>query len=185
MFEVKGDRPQWQVVYEALAGMDIGDVIKDADLAALLPDAPEGSVRGAFFRAVKQMEDDRKRTFSRVRLVGYKMAHARENEGLARSKHKSAKRSLRAAHRKAHAADRSLLTTEERKRIDAMELNLAAQRDMIGRLSTRVEKLDASLKDVRREQRTDAAQLADRVDRLADLLQRHGIAEAPAEIEAA
>lgn len=185
MFDMKGDRPQWQVVYEALAAMDIGDVVKDADLAELLPDAPEGSIRSAFFRAVKQMEDDHKRTFSRVRLVGYKMAHARENEGLARAQHKSAKRRLKAAHRKAHTADRSLLTQEERQRIDAMELNLASQRDMISRLSTRVEKLDASLKQVRRDQKTDTAQLAERVDRLADLLQRHGIEDAAPAQEAA
>jgi len=178
MFDVKGDRPQWQVVYEFLATMDIGEVVKDTDLTALLPDAPEGSVRSAFFRAVKQMEDEHKRTFSRVRLVGYKMAHARENEGLARAQHKSAKRRLRAAHRKAHSADRSLLTVDERQRIDALEVNLSAQRDMISRLSTRVEKLDASLRQARQAQKSDNAQLAERVDALADLLTRHGITDA-------
>lgn len=177
MFEVKGDRPQWRIVYDHLATMRVDQVVKDAELSALLPDAAPGSVRGAFVRAVREMEDEHRRTFTRVRLVGYRMVHARENEGLARQQHRRAKRRLSAAHRKAHTADRSMLTREERSRIDALEVNLAAQRDMIGRLSAKVGKLDSDLKTVRREQKSGSAQLAERVDRLAELLERHGITD--------
>jgi hypothetical protein len=177
VFEVKGDRAQWRMVFDALVDMKIGDTITDDEIAALLPDAAEGSIRGAFYRAQTEMENERKRSFARVRGVGYRMVQAVEHGDLARQQHRKAKRRLKAAHRKAHSADRSLLTQEERQRIDALEINLSRQRDMISRLSGRVEKLDASLKDARRDQKADAAQLSDRVDRLAALLEKHGITE--------
>lgn len=175
MFETKGDRAQWRTVYDHLVTMNIGDAVTDEEIVALIPDAAEGSVRGAFYRAMTEMENERKRSFARVRGIGYRMVQAVEHGDLARQQHRSAKRRLKVAHRKAHSADRSLLTQEERQRIDAMEINLSRQRDMVSRLSGRVEKLDASLKDARREQKTDAAVLSDRVDRLAELLAKHGI----------
>lgn len=181
MFETKADRAQWRIVYDALVRMNIGDTIRDEEIVALIPDAAEGSVRGAFYRAMTEMETERKRSFARVRGVGYRMVQAIEHADLARGQHRKAKRRLKAAHRKAHSADRSLLTQEERQRLDALEINLSRQRDMIARLNGRVEKLDATLKDARREQKSDAANLAERVDRLAELLARHGINEsAPA-----
>lgn len=171
MFEVKGERPQWETIYGRLATMQIGEVIKDDELAALIPDAPEGSIRSAFYRAVKQVEDDHKRTFDRVRTVGYRMVEASEHEGLARRQHKKAKRRMATAVRKAHSADRSRLTPDQRRRLDAVEDHLARQAEMIRRLDERVEK---------NEQRTartekDQLKLADRVDALAGLLARHGI----------
>ncbi len=177
MFKTKADRPQWQIVYDRLATMDIDDVVKDADLSELLPDAPEASIRSAFTRAVRQIEDDRKRTFARVRLVGYRMVAANEHEGLARGQHKKAKRSLRRAIRKTQSADRSLLNHEERRRVDAIEENLANQARMIRRLESQVERLDEGLKTARREQRTSAAAVSERLDSLSALLARHGITE--------
>lgn len=181
MFEIKGDRAQWQTIFEHISTMNIGDVIKHDELASLLPDAPEPSIRSAFYRAVQECETDLKRTFTNVRGVGFKMAAANEHERLARGHHKRAKRQLKRAKRKAVAADRSLLTREERTRIDAVELNLARQIEMTNRLESRVAKVETDLKAARREQRTDSAVLAERVDKLADLLAKHGITEpAPA-----
>lgn len=175
MFEVKGDRPQWQTVYERLSEMDIGEVIKDLDLLALLPDAPELSVRSAFWRAVREMEDEHKRSFTRVRLVGYRMVRAVEHERLARDQHRRAKRRIGAAIRKAHSADRKLLNTDERKRIDAIEDHLGRQQGMIRRLDARLDKTDARVARTEKE----SVELTDRVDRLTELLGRHGITEPP------
>lgn len=168
MFEVKGDRPQWMVIYERLADMQIGDVIKDDELAGLLPDAPEGSVRSAFYRAVKETEDELRRTFCRVRTTGYRMVDANEHERLARDQHKRARRRLTAARRKAHSADRSRLTPDERRRLDAVELNLAQMQDMTKRL-------DRGLKSERIERKAGEAATNERIDELVSLLQRHGI----------
>jgi hypothetical protein len=168
MFDVKGDRPQWQVIYERLQAMEIGEVVKYADLNALLPDASEASVRSAFTRAVRAMEDEQKRTFANVRLVGYKMVDATEHEGLARRHHKRAKRQLKTAKRKVVSADRSRLSREERARLDAMELNLSRQMEMTSRLEARV-------KSETQERKAADADLSERVDQLAKLLAKHGI----------
>jgi hypothetical protein len=168
MFDVKGDRPQWQVIYERLQQMEIGEVIKYTDLAALLPSAPGVSARSAFARAVRAMEDEHHRTFANVRLVGYKMVDASEHEGIARRHHKRAKRQLKTAKRKVVSADRSRLSREERARLDAMELNLSRQMEMTSRLESRV-------KNEVQERKAADATLSERVDRLTELLERHGI----------
>lgn len=185
MFDVKGDRPQWRTIYEHLAALHPGDVVKDAELRGLLPDAPEASVRSAFSRAVREAEAELSRSFCRVRLVGYRMVAANEHERLARGHHKRAKRQLRTAKRKASSADRSLLTREERARIDGVELNLARQIEMTARLESRVSRVEDELKAARRQQSSESAELSDRVDKLASLLERHGITEKQTVAEAA
>ena len=185
MFQVLGDRPQWRTIYEAIAVMNPGDIIKDADLRALLPDAPEGSARSAFMRAVREAETELSRSFDRVRLVGYKMVAASEHERLARKHHKRGVRQIKTAKRKATSADRSQLTREERARIDAVELNLARQIEMTSRLAARMERVEDELKAARRQQSTDSAHLAERVDKLAALLERHGISDSRSAVQAA
>lgn len=168
MFEIKGDRPQWRVIYDRLAGMSVGETVADDELYALLPDAPEASVKGAFFRAVKETEDEMHRTFCRVRKTGYRMVEAKEHERLARDQHKRARRRLTAAVRKAHSADRSRLTHEERQRLDAIELHLAQQQDMTKRL-------DRAVKVERVERKAGEALTNERIDELVSLLAKHGI----------
>lgn len=173
MFDMKGDRPMWQVVYDKLVTLDVGDVIKDAELSALLPDASEGSVRSAFHRALRELETTHPRTLDRVRLIGYRVVEAREHERLARGQHKRARRRIGAALRKAHSADRTKLTREERRRLDAVEDQLGRQQEMIRRLDTRTKAI---------EERTavnekDTARQTDRIDALVDLLRRHGITD--------
>jgi hypothetical protein len=171
VFEVKGDEAQWKVIFARLSTMDIDQVVKDGELTSLLPDAPEGSVRGATYRAIKQIELDLSRSFTRVRNVGYRMVHAREHENLARDQHMKARRRVKAGQRKAHAADRALLTREERQRIDALELNMAQQADMLKRL-------DRGLKTERLERKAETAELAEQMaamqEQLRQLHERHG-----------
>jgi hypothetical protein len=139
-----------------------------AELSALLPDAPEASVKGAFARAVREMEDEHKRTFDRVRLVGYKMVDANEHERLARRHQRKGYRQIKTAVRKARSSDRTRLTHEERQRLDAVELNLARQVEM-------TRKLDGRVKAEVQERKAADASLSERVDRLTALLERHGI----------
>jgi uncharacterized coiled-coil protein SlyX len=171
MFETKGDRAQWIVIYDHLATLQIDEIVKDETLFSLLPDAPEASVYGAFRRAMREMETGHQRTFDRVRTVGYRMVHPRETERLARGQQTKAKRRLKSAQDKAHSADRSMLDHAEKQRIDALELNLAQQRDMIRRL-------DRGLKVERLERKAETADLTERMDALAALLAKHGITDA-------
>lgn len=177
MFRTKGDVAQWKVLYGYLSLLKVGDQVKDEELIARLPDAAEGSWRSAFFRAVKELEREDKRTFARVRGVGYRMIEAREHEGEARKQHKRARRRLASAHAKVHSADRSRLTPEERQRMDAMELHLAQQQQLTKRLDARVDRLQEDLKEARREHKQDLASVSERVDKLAEQLARAGIAE--------
>ena len=171
MFNPIGDQPQWQVIYERLSTMEIGDVIKDTELAELLPLAAEGSYRSAFHRAVRQVEDDKRRTFARVRSVGYRMVEAIEHISLAKGQHRKAKRSLGRAQRKLHSADRTLLSREDRQRVDALEEHVVRQQEMIRRLSAAQEKTEARVSVTEKE----TAAVNDRIDRLTALLERHGI----------
>lgn len=173
MFATKGDRAQWATVYDHIRHMSIGQQITYAELAAVLPEAPEGSRRGAFLRAVQECENHDKRTFRNIRGIGYRMAEANEHADLARIHHRRGNRQIKKAKRKASSADRSRLTREERARIDAIELNLSRQIEMTRRLEARVERIDADLKTARREQKTNAADLSQRVEQMSALLERH------------
>lgn len=168
MFQPKGDKARWVTIYEHLQTLNIGGVVKDAELFALLPDASEACVRSAFARAVEEMQSAHHRSFDRVRLVGYRMVEAREHERLARRQHSRATKRLKSAVSKVRSADRSLLTQDERHRIDALEVHLASQQAMLARL-------DKNLQTETRERKTETAELAERVDQLTALLARHGI----------
>ncbi len=182
LFEPVGERPQWQVVFDRIATMEIGDTITHQDLQALLPGAPRGSRDSALNRAVRQIEDDRKRTLANVRGIGYRMVEASEHEGLARRRHKRAKRQLSSASRKLRSADRSRLTPDERKRFDALEDHLSRQQEMIRRLDARVERAETGLREVRRTQKQDSSAVVEQLDRITDLLRRHGITDEPVKV---
>lgn len=175
LFQPKGAQAQWKTIFERLSTMDIGQQVTDEELIALLPDAAEGSWRGATLRAIKECETELKRSFTRVRNVGYRMVHAREHEQLVTQQRTRARRRLTAGQRKAHAADRTLLSPEERRRMDALEMNMAQQADMLKRL-------DRGLKTERQERKAETAQLAEDVasmkTQLEALLSKHGKAAA-------
>jgi hypothetical protein len=172
-FQPKADVAQWRQVYERLASLKVGDVVTHEDLAEMLPDAGEGSVRSAFYRAVAECEAELHRTFGSVRGVGYRMVEAREHERLAKDHHRRARRQLKRSQRKVTSADRSQLSRDEKARLDLIELNLARQVEMTGRLEARV-------KTESRERKAADADLSERVDKLTALLERHGILKADA-----
>lgn len=170
MFKIKGDQAQWRTIYDNLSQMDIGDVVTLKDLARMLPGVPPTSVRPAFYRALQEMQDKKSRTFKSVRGVGYQMVEAREHESLARSKHGSARKVLRKAQRIVASADRSRLTPDERRRLDELEHHMGRQADMLKRLDDRQERTERRVSVAEK----DVLKLDDRLERMADLLKRHG-----------
>lgn len=174
-FEVIGDRPQWQTVYEHIRDMDIGDVLTVEALTALIPHA--ANPRNPFWRAVQEVETQHHRSFDTVRNVGYRMVEAREHEGLARRQHRRSRAALRRGERKLRSADRSRLTPDERIRFEAMQVNISQQRDMIRRLDARTKATAESLKRHRRQTSEEVAALAASVESLKEQLARHGITE--------
>lgn len=174
LFTPKGTVAEWRMVYEKAVALNEGDVITYADLSDLL-DRDFLADRNPVYRATEELEVSDHRTLSCVRGVGYRIAAANEHERLARGHHKRSRKQLRKAVSKAASADRSKLTPDERQRIDGLEMSLRQHADMIRRLDARTAKQADELKALRREKDGDVAQLSERVDRLADLLSRHGI----------
>lgn len=172
MFEVKGHQSQWKTIFDNLSRMDIGDVVTMKDLYGMLPGVPQSSVRPAFYRAVKEMQDKKSRTFAVVRGTGYRMVDANEHESLARGKHKSARKQLKKAQQIVAAADRSRLTPDERRRLDELEHHMARQASMLKRLDERAERTEQRVAVTEK----DLAQMDDRLEQMESLLRRHGFA---------
>lgn len=171
LFTPKNGVAQWRTVYEHLATMSVGDVITHEQLAGLLPEAAESSLRSAFYRAVKELEDENSRTFASVRGVGYRMAEAREHEGLAQDHHRRSRRQLGRAKRKLISADRSRLTPDEKARFTALEVHVSQQQEMLRRLSAK----QTAMQEVQVKTSGDVAAISEQVERLTALLERHGI----------
>lgn len=178
LFTPKGAVAQWRTVYEHLITLSVGDVITHEQLAGLIPEAAESSIRQAFYRAVKELEDENSRTFASVRGVGYRMAEAREHEGLAQNHHRRSRRQLGRARRKLISADRSRLTADEKSRFTALEVHVSQQQAMLRRLSAKQQAMqtvqvqtNANVAELAEQNAANTAALA----RVTDLLERHGI----------
>jgi hypothetical protein len=160
MFETKTGKAQWEVVAEVLETKNIGDIVTDF---------PEASLNGVVWHAIRKYRDH-KRTFERVRKVGWCMVKASEHSRLARKQQVKSVRRLTEAKSIAGSADLSLLDPEQRRSIQAQFLHLSQLHDQVSR---RVDRLDRRVGVVEKEQ----VSTEDKVERLADLLRRHGITD--------
>ena len=173
-FTPKGDVAEWRMLYDRIRSLDIGGILTYEDMDEILGrDFKED--RGPIYRCAKELEDNDHRTLAAVRNVGYRIVEPREHAQLATHHHRKSRRQLGKAVGKAASADRSKLTADERQRIDGLEMSLRRHADMIRRLDERTAKQADELKALRREKDGDVASLSERVDRLASLLERHGI----------
>jgi uncharacterized coiled-coil protein SlyX len=171
LFTPKGAVAQWRTVYEHLVTLSVGDVVTHDRLVSLLPEAAESSVKPAFYRAVKELEDENSRTFASVRGIGYRMAEAREHESLAQGHHRRSRRQLGKAKRKLVSADRSRLTADEKTRFTALEVHVSQQQDMLRRLSAK----QTAMQQIQVKTSGDVAAISEQVSNLTALLERHGI----------
>lgn len=169
-FEPKGDVAEWRLAYRAIEGLRVGDTITHAELDEALG-RPFVDDRGPIYRAVRELEDEQKRTMTVVRGRGYRVVEAREHEGLARGHQKRSRRQLAKGLRKLRSVNRSKLTAEERDRFDAIETRMARVESMVRTLHKRQVVTEARTAKV--EQATDdtAAQVA----RLEEQLRRKGL----------
>lgn len=169
-FEPIGDKPQWELVYDALTGMQIGDVMTYERLSELLG-YDFRTNRSAWVKAANRWGSEHKRAFTPVRGVGYRVVTVNEHETLARAHHKKSKRSLARSKRVLVDADRSLMSEEERARFDQLEATVARHSDVIRRLDSRQRRTEKALTIATEQQTaTDA-----RIGALEDALRRHGI----------
>jgi hypothetical protein len=169
MFEPKGLKSQWELVYEVIAKMDIGDVIKFERLQKILK-LPRRGVYIPVGRAVRELERSHKRTLENVRGVGYRMVEAREHDRLSHKQQIRARRRIKRAQEILEGTDIQLLTREEVRQMRNRQAMLAQQQEILNR---RVEKL----RKENVERKADIAQVSDRVSKLQEELERRGYLE--------
>jgi uncharacterized coiled-coil protein SlyX len=163
MFETSGPVPEWRVIYDHAATVPIDGVITYERLDTLLGRGFR-SDRSPVYRAQKEMLEANRRTLVNVPRVGYRVARANEHAGLAGGQRRKARRAMTKAVRIVDGTDRSRLTSDETRRLDALEHNLKRQALML-------RKTDARVAVVEKE----VARSDDRMDLLVRTLKNKGV----------
>lgn len=175
-FEPVGDQPRWKLIYGLISGAPVGTLITYEELS----DATSSDFtanRSGLAKAVKVFERAEQRTLICVTNAGYRVAAATEHEGLARNRQRRSRRQIDRAVSLAANVRKDELEPEQAKRLEAMEATLRAHSDMLRRISSRVDRQEKGLRDVRRHASEVGAEQSERLDRLEALLKRAGIAD--------
>lgn len=163
LFTPVGEKPKWELVYQELLTLNIGDTLGYERLQEILgiegPAARERS-RGPFYKAVSVWGAERKRAMRPVPNVGYLVVDAPEHEAIAKSQHRRSRRALQRSRTALSNADRSRLSLEERRRFDRMELTITRQQDMLLRLDARLSRVEKALGPEFQVQVSDAVEEA-------------------------
>lgn len=175
-FEPVGDQPRWKLIYGLISGAPVGTLITYEELGDVTG-SDFTTNRGGLAKAVKVFERTEQRTLICVTNAGYRVAAASEHEGLARGRQRRSRRQIDRAVSLAANVRKDELEPEQAKRLEAMETTLRAHSDMLRRITSRVDRQESGLRDVRRRTSETTAEQNDRLDRLEALLKRAGIAE--------
>lgn len=175
-FTTTAERPQWQSIYQLATGKPVGALITYEQL-----DEATGTDfranRSALAKAVKALEENDRRTLACVVNEGYRIAAATDHEGLARNRHHRSRRQIARAVSLATNVHKDELDPEQTRRLESMETTLRAHADMLRRMGSRVERQEATLRDVRRRTSETTAGQNERIERLEALIARAGLAE--------
>lgn len=164
-FEPKGEVARWVPIYERLKTLGIGEMITYAELSELAGvDITQD--RSPFVRAQKELLEENQRAMVNVKDEGYAVAHPSSQSDLARFQTKKAKRRLKAAIGLLANTDFNYLTPQQQQFNAAMAESLQANLDMTSRLAKKTDRLEETLKTVRRETKADMASLSERMERL-------------------
>lgn len=159
-FEVKGEQPEWRLLYERVKGLPVDAVVTYEQLDEALGRSFRDD-RGPLDRAQTELLEANHRVLVNVRNVGYRVARAEEHLSLAQGQRKRARRAVRKGRRIAEGADRGALSVDDRRRLDEFQVNLREQENMLNRTERRVSVLEK-----------ENAQQDDRIDYLEAQIQR-------------
>lgn len=167
---------QWERLYRYFRDLPYGhEASYDEVLATTEIDLREN--RMPIYRCMKELEDQDRKTLVSVHGIGYRVANPNEHEGLARRHHKSARRQVGKAVRKARSANRSMLTPVEQAQIDAVEITLSRHADLIRRLDGRVAAVERAQTQAKQEVEAKVGDVSDQVTRMREALERKGLLE--------
>lgn len=165
-FEPKGDRPQWESVYDLAKNAKPSTVLTFAELSEVLgyDVSAQGASRTPILRASERLLESENKVLHSVRGVGYRVAEPSEQEGLARGRQKRARKQIAKGVALVVNVDRNALTAEQRNSVDALCQVLTAQNAMLRRHDRRIGSVERTIREV-----------DDRVSAMEALLRRHGI----------
>lgn len=173
-FQPKGEIPQWEMVYQLIHPLAVGETI-DYDTLEQQLGFDVRSARAPIYKAIKELENNELRTMEVVVGVGYRVVEPWEHERLARRHHRKGRKQLGQALNKLRSANRSKMSPEEARRFDIMEVTVARHEDVLRRLDGKVARLDAAIQQSRDEYRASNDEIAQRFQKVEDALRRRGI----------
>jgi hypothetical protein len=127
MFEPKGEKPYWELVYEYIKDFEVDDVISYADISESVG-FDVLSNRSSVYKARKQLLEDTGRYLDIERGVGYKVIDGLDIMKHAKNRHKYAKHQIVKADFETTGIDVTSLTDEDKKKVqDFMVHNASIQ----------------------------------------------------------
>jgi hypothetical protein len=165
-FEPKNAIPQWEAVFNLAEPRKAGDIISYGELSEVLgyDVTLPGATRSPIYKASERLLSLKNRTLRVVPRTGYRIAEAKEHEGLARGRQRRARRQITKGVALAKFVDWGALTKEQQVSLDKLGMVLAAQNAMLRRHDARIGDVETSVRSV-----------DDRVTVMEALLRRHGI----------
>lgn len=174
LFQPRGERARWRVIYDMLRGSAVDDVITYERLGEALgldPGADRHVIQMAMRRAAREHEVSDKRAIDVIPNTGYLIVQAPEHLRLARRHQKKSSKALERGQSKVVNVDLSGLEPETRRAFEVVARAFAMQVDFNRRFDVRQAKLEQAVSAMtERTERTEEeiAELKARLARLED-----------------
>lgn len=169
LFEPIGDISRRQLIIDTVGDRAEGDLIKYADLAALLDTDDRTLMQQAVNAAKPGMECAHRKAVVAVRNVGYRIVHASEHLGLARTHQQKSLRQLRRSRSKVDNVDFGKLTDGERAAVTLAATAIGLQLDYMRRNDIRSSRIEKTVETVQSTQERSVSEIAELKRRLARL----------------
>lgn len=150
-FKPAGERARWLDIYDLLRPAATNQIVTFDEMGEVLgldPDKDRPSIRGALYRAAKELETVDKRAVAPVPNQGYRVVEPQEHLGLARRHQKRSSRSLTRGHSKAVNVDLSKIDPETRKALDVVANVIAIQQDFARRAEAKLTSHDKAIRSL-------------------------------------
>lgn len=167
-----GDRARWLMIYDALRGLHVGELISYrqlGDACGLDGTADRQRIQMTLRRAAQEFEEVDKHALEVVRNEGYRVVLAPEHLRLAQSQQKRAGKALARGHSKVVNVDYNDVDPETRRAFEVVARAFAMQMEFNRRLDTRQRRLETVVEAVSSRTERTETELEDLRDRLARL----------------
>lgn len=171
-------RPLWRVIYDEFDGrikcgsIDLGALIPDDELRAILTDEEQPRYYAAVLRASEELEQNHKRTLVRDRHRGYRLEGGMEQARQARRQKRKSQRRLERGLSLSTTTDYGLLSADERSSVDMLTrgMNLLAMHAKM--TDEKLAAQETQLKELRQQVITSSSRQKATDDEIGELKRR-------------